>query len=464
MKNRRKKITAMLLAVAMAGIVGPGVFQTTGTLAVMASSVEETQPQVVITITIPKGWQKEKADVQIQAEDIKKTGKFSVSKIEAKISEDGNWVDVTERKSISVSKNGSVYVKVTDQNGKVYTENRYVECFDNTKPTLSAAVKDGVLVIRGEDADSGVAAIYVNGNEFTELTENTLNVRLQQGDTTYPYFTLQVRDNAGNMSENYKLANPYYENPETKNDTGSTTNNANSSDTSGTEGSTGQLPSDATASKPTSATGTVTEHTSDTTSTDAAASTDTAQAGTNASSTTGESGKEFYTITTKGDKVFYLIVDKDKTSDNVYLLTEVGENDLLNFTDSNAVTLPQNSAVTESALPDTSALETEETEPTEEESENPDKEDGKKAESNAGTYVMIVLVLLGVGGAYYYLKFIKGRKDSFEAGYDDDEDEEVEPEYESEEDEKDEEESAEESEGMEESTEEENDTEDEDYF
>lgn len=461
MKNKRKKITAMLLAVAMAGIVGTGVFQTPGTLAVMASSVEETQPQVAITITVPKGWQKERVDVQIKAEDTKKTGKFSVSKMEAKISEHGSWMDVTDSRSISLSQNGSVYVKVTDQNGKVYTGNRYVECFDNTKPTLSAAVRDGVLVIRGGDADSGVAAIYVNGNEFTELTENTLNVRLQKGDTTYPYFTLQARDNAGNMSENYKLANPYYENPEIKNDTGSATNGANNSNTASTEGSTNQLPSDATASKPTSATGTVTEHTSDTSSTDTAVSTDTVQAGTDAFGTTKESGKEFYTITTKGDKVFYLIVDKDKTSDNVYLLTEVGENDLLNFTDSNAVTLPQNAAVTESALPVTSALETEETEAAGEESENPDKEEEKKAESNAGTYVMIVLVLLGVGGAYYYLKFIKGKKDSFEAGYDDDEDEEAEPEYESEDDD---EESAEESEEMEESSGEENDTEDEDYF
>lgn len=459
MKNKRKKITAMLfaIAIAMAGIVGTGVFKTQGVLTVMASGVKETQPQVVITIKIPEKWQKEKADVHIQAEDIKKTGNFSIYKIEAKISEDGNWMDVTDRKSISISNNGSVYVKITDQNGKVYTENRYVECFDSTKPTLSAAVKDGVLVIRGEDTGSGVAAIYVNGNEFTDLTENTLNVRLQKGDTTYSYFTLQVRDKAGNMSENYKLANPYYENPKTNNDTGSTTNNANSSGTDSTEGSTGQLPSDATASKPTSATGTVTEHTSDTAPTDTADSTDTAQAGTNASGTTGESGKEFYTITTKGDKVFYLIVDKDKTSDNVYLLTEVGENDLLNFTDSNAVTLPQNSAVTESALPDTSTLETGETEPTEEESENPDKEDGKKAESNAGTYIMIVLVLLGVGGVYYYLKFIKGRQDSFEAGYNDEEDEEEEPEYESEED-------NEESEETEEISEEENDTEDEDYY
>ena len=31
--------------------------------------------------------------------------------------------------------------------------------------------------------------------------------------------------------------------------------------------------------------------------------------------------------------------------------TEVGENDLLNFTDTNMVTLPQNQAIAESALP-----------------------------------------------------------------------------------------------------------------
>ncbi len=69
-------------------------------------------------------------------------------------------------------------------------------------------------MIQGADEGSGVAAIYVNGNEFTELTNGALQVRLQKADTTYQYFTLQVRDNAGNISENYKVANPYYEDPE----------------------------------------------------------------------------------------------------------------------------------------------------------------------------------------------------------------------------------------------------------
>lgn len=427
MKKRRNKLAAMLLTLAMTGMVGAEVLFTPGILTVMASSTEEqteavseteaepkAEPEVKITISVPKNWQKEKAMVKITAEDTKNTGTFTIAKMEAKITEEGNWTDITSTKTIEVSQNSSIYVKVTDQNGKVYTENRYIESFDTTKPTLSAAAKDGVLIIRGEDADSGVAAIYVNGNEFTELTDDTLNVRLQKADTTYEYFTLQVRDKAGNMSENYKVANPYYENPNTKKaDTGTETTSDTNTETS--EKTSNTLPSDATASKPTNATGTVTEHT-ESTALDTSASADTTQTENVVSGTSKEKGKEFYTIVTKGDKVFYLIVDKDKTSDNVYLLTEVGENDLLNFTDSNTVTLPQNSAVTESALPDDTELETEETKVEETEKEEP-KEPEKS--SNAGTYVMIVLVLLGVGGAYYYLKFIKGRKDTFEEGFDD---------------------------------------------
>lgn len=463
MKNRRKKLAVLLLAFAMAGISSAGGFCTPGALTVMAGTTEgpiedaakegetdETEakeaedaapvpeageePQVTITISAPENWQKEKAVVTVTAEDARQTGSFSVAKMEAKISEDGNWTDITSSKSIEVSKNSSVYVKVTDQNGKIYTGNRYIDSFDTTKPTLSAAAKDGVLVIRGEDADSGVAAIYVNGNEFTELTDNTLKVRLQQADTAYEYFTLQARDKAGNMSENYKVANPYYGNPEDKKPEANSSTAATGSATGNAGASTNTLPSDAAASKPTSATGTVAEHTESTDSggremaSDTAS--DTAQTSNGGFGAAREGGKEFYTITTKGDKVFYLIVDKDKTSDNVYLLTEVGENDLLNFTDGNTVTLPQNAAVTESALPDEEVLETEEIKAREETEEEEEKEPEKS--SNAGTYVLIVLVLLGVGGAYYYLKFIKGGKDSFEAGYDDEEEDGYDGEYETE--------------------------------
>ena len=192
------------------------------------------------------------------------------------------------------------------------------------------------------------------------------------------------------------------------------------------------LPSDATASPPTSATGTVTEHQSTggnsapTEPENVKSDADAGRVQSSSSQMTDEGGKEFYTITTKGDKVFYLVIDKDKTDENVYLLTEVGENDLLNFTDGNTVTLPQNQAVVENALPIDKAEMTEEGKETEKEKDKekePEKEP-EKQNSNTGTFLLMGLVLAAVGGGYYYMKFVRGKNHSFDADYDEDEDEE----------------------------------------
>lgn len=395
------------------------------------NDVAET-PEVGITFTEPEGWQTDTATVKIHVEDTKNTGAFSIAKVEARLSENGGWSDITGNMEVSISSNCSVYVRVTDQNGNTYEQNRYIECFDKTKPTIIAAAKNGILIVQGVDEESGIAALYVNGNEFTELTNNTLNVRLQKADTSYEYFTLQAKDKAGNMSEVYKVGNPYYENPDAVKE---------NTEASGTEQNTASLPADGTASKPTSATATVTEHqtTSETataptepenigTETDAEADTGRVQGESSVSGTTtgtvqDKGGKEFYTIKTKSDKVFYLIVDKDKTDENVYLLTEVGENDLLNFTDTNMVTLPQNQAIAESALP----LETEKITETPEPEVTIIPEEEKKPEkksNNSGTILLMLLVLAGVCGAYYYWKFVKGRNASFDYEEDEEDDEE----------------------------------------
>ena len=388
-------------------------------------------PEVGITFTEPEGWQTDTATVKIHVEDTKNTGTFSIAKVEARLSENGGWSDITGNMEVSISSNCSVYVRVTDQNGNTYEQNRYIECFDKTKPTIIAASKNGILIVQGVDAESGIAALYVNGNEFTELTNNTLNVRLQKADTSYEYFTLQAKDKAGNMSEIYKVGNPYYENPDAVKE---------NTEVSGTEQNAASLPADGTASKPTSATATVTEHqtTNETATaptepentgneTDTEADTGRVQGESSASGmTTGtvqdKGGKEFYTIKTKSDKVFYLIVDKDKTDENVYLLTEVGENDLLNFTDTNMVTLPQNQAIAESALP----LETEKITETPEPEVTiipEEKEEPEKKSNNSGTILLMLLVLAGVCGAYYYWKFMKGRNTSFDYEEDEDDDE-----------------------------------------
>lgn len=41
--------------------------------------------------------------------------------------------------------------------------------------------------------------------------------------------------------------------------------------------------------------------------------------------------KEFFVIKTRNDKIFYLIIDRSKMSENVYLVTEVDEEDLMSF-------------------------------------------------------------------------------------------------------------------------------------
>ena len=44
-----------------------------------------------------------------------------------------------------------------------------------------------------------------------------------------------------------------------------------------------------------------------------------------------ESGKEFFIIQTANGNSFYLVLDKDRQSDNVYLLSPVDEADLMDF-------------------------------------------------------------------------------------------------------------------------------------
>lgn len=211
---------------------------------------------------------------------------------------------------------------IPGQNKEKYNndKSRAIKCFDTIKPTLNAAVSDGLLSVQVHDTDSGAKAVYVNGYEFTDLTNRTLNIRLQQFDAGYEYFTISAMDNAGNMSEVYKTKNPYYKDP------------ADESDENPAE----QLPVNAEATKPGSATGTVTEHTktdsngNTTSQTSSAEQKKQAMAEADASekaknedkdSKQSEQGKEFYTIQTASDKVFYLIVDRDGEEGMVYFLT-----------------------------------------------------------------------------------------------------------------------------------------------
>lgn len=402
---------------------------------------EYKTPNVRITINQPQGWYNDSATVTFGVKDIASTGNFEIAMVQAKVGQNGSWSEVTEDMELEVSENCTVYVLVTDQKGNTYEKNRSIRCFDTTRPTLNAAVSDGLLSVQVHDTDSGAKAVYVNGYEFTNLTNGTLNIRLQQFDAGYQYFTISALDNAGNMSEVYKTANPYYKDPVDESD----------------ENPAEQLPESAEATKPGNATAIVTEHTKtdsngNTTSQMSAAEQkkqafaeadriEKEELGEGEDTEEAEQGKEFYTIQTATDKVFYLIIDRDGEQEMVYFLTEITENDLLNVTSDNSETLPKNSAALESAIPVTdSALPNNNTEPedveqteavdgTEENTEDAEQE--QEPEEQAEPNPMISYVLIGglavafIGGAYYF-KVVRKKKEDFIEDEDEDEEDEEE--------------------------------------
>ena len=119
---------------------------------------------------------------------------------------------------------------------------------------------------------------------------------------------------------------------------------------------------------------------------------------------TNSKNKEFLTITTKNNNTFYVIIDRSANVDNVYMLSQIDENDLQEFLeeDTSASTIVD-------VTPEVVIDENTHTEQTEQPAtESPEKDESA---SNLGALVAIfAAAILGVG-AYGYIKFIKPKKD-----------------------------------------------------
>ena len=119
---------------------------------------------------------------------------------------------------------------------------------------------------------------------------------------------------------------------------------------------------------------------------------------------TNSKNKEFLTITTKNNNTFYLVIDRSATVDNVYMLSQIDENDLKEFleedqTGSSVVDVTPNIVIDENTNTDQN---------NQTETEVPEKEESS---SNLGALIAIfAAAVLGVGG-YGYMKFIKPKKD-----------------------------------------------------
>ena len=115
-----------------------------------------------------------------------------------------------------------------------------------------------------------------------------------------------------------------------------------------------------------------------------------------------DSSKEFLTITTKNNNTFYIVIDRSSTTDNVYMLSQIDENDLKEFVDTeeeadnSGATVVLDETKTEENTAEVVVDETEE--------ENSD------TSNKGGMLAILAVAAVGVAG-YYYFKFRKDNQD-----------------------------------------------------
>ena len=113
--------------------------------------------------------------------------------------------------------------------------------------------------------------------------------------------------------------------------------------------------------------------------------------------------RQFLTFQTKSGKTMHLIVDHSENQENVQLLTEVGEQDLLNMIEGESEIKPKEEEVVKKEEPV---------------KEEPKKEEKEEKKSGIGLYLFMGLVIAGVVGAGYYFKVYKKEEEDH---FDDDE-------------------------------------------
>lgn len=123
--------------------------------------------------------------------------------------------------------------------------------------------------------------------------------------------------------------------------------------------------------------------------------------GTVVDNVTSSDGKEFYTITTADESVFYLVIDRQRETENVYFLNVVTVSDLLSLAESNG----ESAAITPTPLvePEPQATPAPETEP--------ESRPETKGDSNMGTLLLALAVVVIGGAAGWYFKIYKPKQE-----------------------------------------------------
>lgn len=349
---------------------------------------------------------------------------------------------------------------------------------DTTPPELTAILEDETVKIESRDDNSGVEAVFIDGNRVNSLTDGKASVALKDYVGANKNVSVYAVDYAGNCSETVKFSNPYYKEPETEEEDGN----------SGSAGQQDQKPAQQATQKPAgtqagssgsnagasnqgsapaggNSTG-ANSGSNGTNSGNAGAGANSGTGGGNTSSgsgnsqesassipegaftpdgtgtvldeATGEDGdKQFYTITTEDGNVFYLIVDGKRDSQNVYFLNAVTESDLMALAEKDnengASSIPSAEVCTctekcvagevDTACPvcrnDLKGCTGKEAGPSETE-EPAEPEKPEKGGGSVGTILFIVIALLAVCGAGYYVKIVRPKQQAEDEEFEDD--------------------------------------------
>ena len=385
-------------------------------------TVEPTEPPEAayeITMVPPEGWYLNRAVMELTITDLNGTGwenvKITLNSlmlIDGELPSGHMWIELLD--------NCDVMVIVTDSYGQEHNEKVEIRCFDHTAPELKASIQGEFLQVEASDAQSGVAAIQINGTVYDTamLTNGRLELSLKQYADAYEQLLVQAVDRVGNTSKAIALANPFFHNTpvttpgNTKKPGGSSHNNS---------GSSGNRATAAPTAEPTLA---------PTVAATAAPYTE-IESGFPFSSAGNSftrdllydraTNKQFIAIETRNGDLFYMIIDYDKPLDEkgekyeTYFLNLVDSRDLLDIVDAKDI-------------PDEPKVIYVTPEPTEApaQSQIAEEKNVQKSDSSKATLGLAGIAVLAGGGALWYFKQKKGKKRPLVQDYDFDSDEEEE--------------------------------------
>lgn len=385
-------------------------------------TVEPTEPPEAayeITMAPPEGWYLNRAVMELTITDLNGTGWENVkitlnnlTLIDGELPSGHMWIELLD--------NCDVMVTVTDPYGQEHSEKVEIRCFDHTAPELKASIQGEFLQVEASDAQSGVAAIQINGTVYdhTSLTNGRLELSLKQYADAYEQLLVQAVDQVGNTSKAIALANPFFHNTpvttpgNTKKPGGSSHNNSGSSGNRATASPTAEP---TLAPKVTATAAPYTE----------------IESGFPFSSAGNSftrdllydraTNKQFIAIETRNGDLFYMIIDYDKPLDEkgekyeTYFLNLVDSRDLLDIVD--AKDIPDEPEVIY-VTPEPTSLPTAAPVPS-------TREATSKGSGGVAAGIM-GLLLAAAGGALWYFKQKKGKKRPPVQDYDFDNDEEEE--------------------------------------